>query len=218
MMGAGADNLAIVAWIDLGISGPLLLFMRMAAALGGLIAGWFLSGPIVRLLVRVAFHKPVPPNVLYGCKIGGAMLTALLIFWYLPLGTGGGGGGSGNGAGNGGPGDGKGSGPGNGDAAKKGGDDKSLGNGKRGTIAIEVIGGDRYKDDVRYYLLDRKEPAVSLSEVEAAFKDKRGRLQVVIVLTKDSVGERHGAVSRLQNLALKYDQFTLVKTEMPKSK
>lgn len=214
MMG---DDLTILAFIDIGLSGPLYLFMRLAAALGGLVAGWFLSGPISRLLYRIIARKPIPSDVLAWCKVGGAALSAFLIFYFLPLGSGGGG--HGHGPGNGGAGEGKGSGTGHGDATKKGdGGDKGNGDAKRDTIAIELLGGDSYKDDQRYYLLDRKPPAVSLKEVDQLFQDKRGKLQVLIVLTRDSVGERHGAVTRLQNLARKYGQFTLVKTEMSENK
>jgi len=55
---------------------------------------------------------------------------------------------------------------------------------------------------------------VPLEDVEKLFKDKPGRYQVTILLTKDSVGERHGAVMRLQERARKHGQFTLLKSEM----
>lgn len=206
----------LLAWFDLGLSSTLQIFLRGAAAVGGLVIGWFVTGPIISLLFRATFRKPTPSSLYYSCKAAGACLTAYLLFVFLPIGSGGGG--SGFGLGPGGPGDGKGSGPGSGDSKKKTGNGNTQGDTKRQTMAIELLGGDRYKDDERFYLLDRKEPAVTLKEVDQLFQEKKGGLLVEIVLTRDSVGEKHGAVTRLQSLARKYDQFTLLKPEMADKK
>lgn len=206
-----AGDAFLLAWIDLGLSSTVQVFLRGVAALGGLFLGWFLTGPIVSVAFRAAFRKPTPSSLYYSCKAVGAVAIAYLVFIFLPLGPGGGG--FGFGPGNGGPGDGKGSGA-NGNAKKTDGDGPAKGSSKREPLAIELLGGDRYKDDDRFYLINRKEPAVTLKEVGQLFEEKKGSLLVEIVLTRDSVGEKHGAVTRLQKLARDYNQFTLVKPEM----
>ncbi len=215
MIDLGLDSF-LIGFIDLGLSAPLRVFLRGAAAVGGFIAGWFAAGPIVRLLVRAAFHKPVHPDLMPWCKLGGAALAAFLIFYYLPLGTDGGGG-PGVGPGTGGPGDGKGPAANSGDPGKKAGNGDSVGGAKgpehpqREILAVELLGGDRYKDDLRFYLLHRKEPAVTIEEVDKLFQEKKGRLLVEIVLRPDSVGEGTIAFNKLQNSAKKHEQFTRVK-------
>lgn len=206
-----------LAWIDLGLSDTLYTFVRLAAALGGLIVGWFVTGPIVRIVGRVATRKAVPSDIVSWSKVMGAMMTAALIYAFFPLG-GPGGGGLGKGGGSG---DGFGKGKNNGKGIGNGGGDKKDGGkdngGKREPLTIELLGGDNVKEH-RYYLLDRKPPAVAIEEIEKLFQDKRGHFQVTIVLTKDSVGERHNAVLRLQERARKHGQFTLIKTEMSDKK
>jgi hypothetical protein len=205
-----------LAWLDLGLSTNLQIFLRGAAAVGGLVIGWFVTGPIVSLLFRAAFRKPTPSSLYYSCKAGGAIAAAYVIFVFLPIGLGGGG--LGFGPGGGGPGDGKGSGGGSGKTKTKNGDGPAKGDAKGETIAIELLGGDRYKGDDRFYLIDGKEPAVTLKEVERLFQDNKGGLRVEIILTRDSVGEKHGAVTRLQSLANKYDQLHRLKPEMASDK
>src|SRR5438034_1102815 len=82
---------------------PFLLFVKIPAAVGGALLGYFASGPVIRLLYRTAFHRPVPGWLLpLGKLSGGAILGAVLFFL---VGLGGTGLGFGPGRGNG-PGDG----------------------------------------------------------------------------------------------------------------
>jgi hypothetical protein len=190
---------------------PLFAVLRGAAAVGGAVLGWFLAGPACRLLIRAAFHKRAPTIVVLPARCAGAAVLACLIFYFLPLGFGGGAGwGFGPGPG-GGPG-----GSGGATSSAKTNPDKASVSHESGTapkrevLNIELIGGERYKDDKKYYLLRREQPPVTLKEVETYFKDNEGRLEVYIILTRDSVGESHPAVRQLRNLADKYKMFTHV--------
>jgi hypothetical protein len=194
---------------EIDLQGPLFLVLRSAAAVGGAIVGWFLAGPVVRLLGRLAFHRPLPRSAMLFGRIAGAGLLACLIFYYLPLGFGGG---PGWGPGPGGmPGAGGGlathKSPGS-QAAPEKAPKKTAPKEtapQREILSIELLGGDRYKGDGRFYLLHRREPAVTLKDVEKYFQEHRGQLEVRIILTPESVGESHGAVERLRALADKYD-------------
>jgi hypothetical protein len=189
-------------WYD-----PAFTAMRGAAAVGGAVIGWFLAGPACRLLVRAAFHKPTPPLAIYPARIGGAVVLGCLIFYYLPLGFGGSGGwGLGPGPG---PGGGKGStGNASNGTAKNSATHQEDPSPRREVLEIELIGGGRYKGDGKFYLLHRKEPPVTIREVEDYFQENKGRLEVHIVLTSESVGQSHVAVQRLRNLADKYKMVT----------
>jgi len=188
---------------------PLFLVLRGAAAVGGGVFGWFLAGPACRLLVRAAFHQPVPAMVVLPARCAGAAALACLIFYYLPLGFGGG---AGWGFG---PGPGAGPGGGSGTSAKNDENKNPAANGndsspKREVLNVELIGGDRYKDDNKFYLLRREQPPITLKEVAKYFEENEGRLEVHIILTRDSVSESHPAVQQLRNLADKHKMFTRV--------
>jgi len=179
--------------------------LRVAAALGGALLGWFLSGPLVRILYRAARQKPAPNWLVGWSKLGGAALLAFLAYYFLPLG-GGGGLGWGPGAG-GGPG----LGPGDGSAKVEG--NTSTATDKQGkaskkdlALEIELLGGKNYQGDGRYYLLNRKEPALNLAEVEDYIQKNEERLEpsISVVLTPASVDESHAAVLRLNTLIEKY--------------
>src|SRR5207244_7010437 len=61
---------------------------RIAVAAGGALVGYFLSGPVLRALYRLAFQRPIPGWLLPLGKLGSAALIGLLIFFFLPLGGG----------------------------------------------------------------------------------------------------------------------------------
>jgi hypothetical protein len=205
---------------DLNLHEPVFLVLRCAAALGAAVVGWFLAGPLVRLLVKAAFHKSMSSGFLIWFRMGGAALAGILVF-HLIQGFGGGGG-SGFGLGTGGPGKG---GPPDKQAGDKAGTDKTDGDSTLPTevMPIELLGAgerykNRYKGDDHYYLLDRKDPGLSTKEIEKFFQEKKGKLVVEIILTPDSVSESSPAVRRLQRLADKYKLFHRLKKEGPDTK
>ena len=191
---------------DAGLSDYLVWTFKVIAALGGAVIGWFVGGPVMRLLVRGAFHRPAGSGTVFFGKICGAGIVGTLFFILVGLGgnfgfgPGGGGNGSGTRTGNG----------GNGTGEKKGNDSEE----KKGDITpklrsileIELLGGDRYKGDERFFLLHRKEPALTLKEVEKYFQEHRD-LEVHIVIRTSpemSVSENSPTVIRLRKLADKY--------------
>ena len=185
------------------ITAPVLLFIKIAAAAGGALVGYFVSGPIVRLLFRLAFQRPAPGWFVPLGRLGGAALLGALLFFLVSLGGGGwgwGGGGSGFGAG-----------PGTG---KAGSEQGKPGTGKsdkptREKLVIELLGGNRVAGDLRYYLLDSAQPAKTLAEVEALLKEKADKLEVHVGLTDESVAASHPAVARLRELLHRYQVPTV---------
>ena len=184
--------------------------LRVAAAIGAALVGWFVSGPILRLAYRGLARRPAPNWLMPWARLGGAALCGLLAYFFLPLG-GGGGLGWGPGAG-GGPG----IGPGTGLTKATPGDEgkqqsteaakatvKPLEN-----LEIELIGGKRYRGDGRYYLINRREPVVTLEEVEKYLRENAAHLAeyVTIVLAPTSVDAQHGAVLRLSTVIEKIDR------------
>src|SRR5689334_18126058 len=95
----------LLAAID--ITATVFWVVRLAAGFGGALVGWFVTGPVTRLLYRGAFQRPAPGWLVSWARLGGAALVGLLLFYFLPLG-----GGRGFGWG---PGAGSGPGPGRGD-------------------------------------------------------------------------------------------------------
>jgi hypothetical protein len=195
------------AFLDGGLADYLVWIFRIIAALGGAVIGYLLSGPVVRLLYRGAFHRPAPIGAVFTGKICGAGLLGCLFFFLVGLGgnfgfgPGGGGGGTGNGNG-----DGKGGATADKSGDKRTGDKKDGSSQKLRTILdIELLGGKRYKDDGRFFLLNRKEPPLTLKEVEQHFHENKGNLEVRIILTPQSVSEYTNTVKRLRMLADKYE-------------
>src|SRR5262249_62167112 len=78
--------------------GLLYDLMRLFFALAGAVIGWFVTPPLVRLLGRLAFHKPSPPLGPRPPPVPGARLVGVLVFPFFPFGRRGrGGGGPGGG-------------------------------------------------------------------------------------------------------------------------
>jgi hypothetical protein len=194
----------------------LWLAVRIFAALAGAFVGWLLSAAVVRLLVRLAFHRPTPRWVLLLCRIVGAVLIGLLVYYYLhPGGSGGWGlGGGGLGLGGGGSGPGK---SGTGVTATVRTATEKTTTEKIGTarstekttlpdtLRVEMLGGPRYKGEMRYYQLEGKEPAQTLEEVEEYLKKNKGRYRrVEIVLYPDSIASEHPEIARFRQLVERY--------------
>ncbi|GEM_PF-6173309 len=186
------------------MTAPIFLFVKIATAIGGALLGYILSGPAIRLLFRLAFHRPVPGWFLPLGRLGGAALLGALLFFLVSLG------GSGFGWGGAG-GSGTGLGPG---AGKTGGDKAKPGTGTsekatREKLVIELLGGNRVAGDQRYYLLKGQEPAKTLGEVEDLIKEKSDKFEVHVVLTDESVAASHPAVARLRELLQRYQVPTV---------
>jgi hypothetical protein len=211
-------------WAFFDAPAAFLMAVRIVVALIGVFIGWIIAAPLVRIFFRLAFQRPAPGWLQSGSKLAGSLLLGFLIFMFLPLGGGGGGGlGTGGGTGDG---TGKGSGKdsGNGSVVKNG--DKGQPDKKnsipspktRQPLEIEIIDVDRYKGDEHYYLLQRKEPAKTLAEVEEHIKDKKDKLEVHILMTTNSVSRRE-AQDPLEDLTKRYEIPSVAKmVDGPKKK
>jgi hypothetical protein len=202
----------LVAAID--VTATIFWVLRLAAGIGGALVAWFATGPVIRVLYRVALRRAAPGWMLPWARLGGAGLAGWLIFYFLPLGGGSGfgwGAGAGGGPGRG-PGDG--SAKANGQATKT--DKTSIAESPKRdleALEIELLGGKRFQGQDRYYLIQRKEPAVTFEDVKAYFMKHEDRLaqDVTIVLTPESVAEEHGAILRLKGIIEKYKRTWQVK-------
>lgn len=198
----------MLAAVLLGFNWQASLFwaIRAAVALVACVVGWFLAPVLTRFLYRLAFHRPLPGWGTFLSRLGGALVLGFLAFYYVPLG-GGAGWGWGPGGG-GGPGLGPGSGGGTNDGKGKGGkvaDDKKGLAKIPNSLEIELLGGERYKQDERYYLIERKPPAKTLDEVEDYLKNQKDvSVLFIVLLPEESVGSKHPAVGRLKTLAESY--------------
>lgn len=198
--------------------GSPLLIVRLIAAVGGFVVGYMFSGPFWRVFWRLVLRHPIQAGLLPWVKFCTGLVLAAALYSFVGFGGGGGwgwgrgGGGSGTG---GGAGDGKGVGKGTGspttgDPQKKS-DQPTAKTPGREILFVELLGGDRYAGDNKFYLLSRKSPAVDLADVDAAFKTRPDKIELHILYMPDSVGQRSGPADRLRELAGKY-QIPLVET------
>jgi len=196
--------------------GSPLLIVRLIAAVGGFVVGYVGTGPLWRAFWRIARRQPIPSGLLPWMKFcTGIVLAALL---YTLVGFGGTGWGWGRGGGGtgttGGTGVQKGTGKGDGSASgepKKQPDPPIGKNRDREILYVELLGGERYLGDGKYYLLNRKPPAVGLADIDAALKARPNKIELHILYLSDSVGQRSGPADRLRDLVGKY-QIPLVET------
>jgi hypothetical protein len=200
----------MIAFFDADLIREVFLFaVRFVAALGGFVVGYALTGPVVTLLARLIFHKPMPQWSMAWCKVIGGFLVALLVFWLLPVGGWGpGGGGKGSG---GGTGDGKGTGSGKVTATGSG---KYTTDGKggpvndSGVLVIELLGPETAdKESGKCYLINRQPPPADLQAVEVYLKQHRERITAmkILVVREQSVSHNDPLwVGRLQELAQQY--------------
>lgn len=205
---------------DFGLTENVLHVIRIIAAIGGAVVGWFAFDPLTRLVYRLIYRTPTPGAVLVTTKGCAAAVLATLIYVFIPLG---GGGGLGWGPG---PGGSPGKGPGQGgdkvvkDGPSKDGTanvkDKDKSDpikppSKLEQVQIEILGGKRFEDDGkdRFYLIERKKPAVALDDLDAYFKKHKGKIIVVAVLTKDTGIEQGVFGSPLDRLQKRADESNI---------
>ena len=189
------------SWLDLGQEG-LFFIIRIIATIGGAVVGWFAGDLSTRGIYFLWYRASAPGILVFSVKVVVAILLALVIYFFVPLG----GGGLGNGPGVGGApskGDGKGDGKGDKnaitDSARK--DDKATDKDSKTPkvdpekkplrqLVIEVLGGDRLPDDgrERYYLIAKAAEPLSITEVKDYFKKSEGTFDTVwIVHTEHTV-------------------------------
>ena len=184
------------------MTAALFLFVKTAAAIGGALIGYLVSSPVVRLLYRLAFGRPVPGWFLPLGRLAGAALLGALLFFLVSLG--------GSGFGWGGPGGlGIGLGPGTGKTGDGRGTPSAGAKATREKLVIELLGGNQVGAEQRYYLLKDQEPAKTLGEVEELIKVKADKIEAHIVLTDESVATSHPALARLHELLQRYQVPTV---------
>ena len=201
--------------LDFGLSETVLFLVRIIATVGGAVVGWFVCDPLTRIVYRASAAKPTPGGLLLGTKMGGAATLALLIYFFLPLGSGGGGGfGFGPGAG-GLPG----KGPGDGsdkvaskdnaktDKANKDTKDQSTDDAKtpqkRERVEIELIASDRNEPT---YLIKGATDPIGINGLREYFEKNHGKIIVIPVLTERSPGLQrpNDALVRLKQLGREF--------------
>lgn len=206
---------------DLGLSDTLLHLVKIIAAVGGAVVGWFVCDPLTRIGYRLSFKGPTPGSLLLLCKFTGAAALSIAAYILVSIG---GGGGFGFGPGPGGlPGKGPGQGgdkgmPSNGVKDAKPGAKDKVDAGKKNAatiepIEIEIISIKRRADidNERFYLLKRAEPALTAAELEDYFKKNHARIEVTPVRTHESIGDmdEDNPLRRLIALTEKYKVKTL---------
>jgi hypothetical protein len=185
------------------MTGALFIMIRAVAAIIGAFIGWVLGGPLTRLAYRLTVRRPAPGWLPPLGRFAGALVVATLVFLFLPLGGGSGWGwGSGWGTG---AGEGTGEGKGKGKGKIEGEGDGKTETATRTQLEIELLGGANVAEG-RYYLVRRKPPAKTLTEVEAEIKDQADKLEVHLVFreTDDNLATRHPAAGRLRRLLADY--------------
>lgn len=187
--------------------------VKLFAVAGGVALGALLGGVLVQLLVRLAARRPAPRRVVGLFRVLGAALLGMAVYMFV-FGTGGGGlGGSGWGFGGGGTGTGVGTG-----STAPAGSTQPIGVGTRpatspatqperaAVLAIEMLGGKRYKGGERFYLVETVKEPVAFADVRKAIEERaQGKPPLqgieIIIREEDSVSERDPAVEKLKELA-----------------
>src|SRR5437660_7828122 len=209
------------SFFDLGLTESLLHIVKIIAAVGGAVVGWFVCDPLTRVAYRLSFKGATPASVLLLSKFTGAAALSIAAYFLVSFGSGGLGFGPG-------PGGLPGKGPG------QGGDKGLIANsdGKNGKsptkdkvdpvkknpyamepIEIEIINNKRLDDidNERFFLLQRAEPPLTSGQLEDYFKKNHAKIEVTPVLVAASIGEmdEDNPLSRLIALAKKYNVKTL---------
>jgi hypothetical protein len=196
--------------LDLG-----MLILKGLAVAGGAAVGGLGSGLLFRLLVRLSLHRTVPQKALLLVRALGAAALGLAV-WMWVFSTGGSGPGLGGllGSGAGGqstetraqPGPSTEPTPKHQAATPKGSIPESRQVLAPDTMRIEILGGERVKQE-RFYLLEGEKEPRTLSEVRKAIlarredRDKPPLVGIVIMIYGSSVARDHPAVRNLQKWA-----------------
>jgi hypothetical protein len=203
---------------DFNLLETALHAVRFVAGVGGAFVGWFLADPLARLVHRLISLKPIAPKLIFPCKVLGAGLLGMFVYFFIHLGGGGGlGWGPGGGAG-------FGKGPGTGGTGETKGETKIAKNDAdnrkdltkkavlREPLEIEIISAKKYQKDERFYLLKRAPPALTLDEVKTYFDNNHTKIELHILQTEDSVGTQVGALDKLRETANVHRIPTLERT------
>jgi hypothetical protein len=191
-------------------------WLKFVAVAGGVVFGWLVAGPLVRLLVRLAFHRDTPRLVVSLSRLGGAALVGFIVY-LLPIGLGGSGWGLGGGDG---PGSGKGKGAGEvrtADRDRKAPADQRDRTSREKTppeaprpdvLSVRILGGEAVKED-RYYevKVNGKDTPLTVEGVRKILaEDKAKRIKrVEIIIDPDSVPETSPVVTELEKLAREHN-------------
>jgi hypothetical protein len=214
-----ALSTCLASFLDGGISQVLSVAVKFLAVAAGVVVGWFVGAAIVRLLVRLAFHRDTPRTAQTLGRVGGAFLVGWLVY-LIPLGLGGSGGFGWGGDGS-----------GNGKGRDKGGlghentsDDQkeSKADSKKDQepqsasdlLVIHVLGGAAVKGD-RFYEVKTDGKPVAMTEKgiqNYMVKHKKQISTVEILLDNESADETTLAVTGLVSLCKEYiDSVRVVK-------
>jgi hypothetical protein len=203
-MTLGSAVLPMLGLLDIGLE-----LMKCLAVAGGGAVGAVGSGLLLRLIVRLALHRPVSRPVLRFTQALGAVVLGMAV-WYWVYGPGGSGfGGSGWGLGTGGSGT---------ETAKSADEGKQktetaavkkeepATSAVQDTLRIEMLGGGRVKAG-RFYLCEGDRQPKTLSELQQTIrargqdKDQPVLKRLEIVIYEDSVAKDHPAVRDLEKWA-----------------
>lgn len=196
--------------VNLGIPDIGLILLKWLAVIGGAALGGLLCGLIVQLLGRALFHRALPKPALKVIRLLGGLALGLLV-WLWVFGEGGMGGMGGSG--------------GYWPFGAKGGSGIATiveattkqktsatapSSARPDFLRVEMLGGDRYKGDERFYLIEGEKTPRTLSELTEALqalRDKKPNLKKleIVIYDKGSVAEGHEAVRALQQRARDLD-------------
>src|SRR5262249_35470712 len=93
-----APGILTIALFDSGITHFVYDAIKVLAVAAGAFVGWLAGPSLVRILVRLAFHRDTPRPVQTVSRFGGAILAGFLVYFLVKIGPGWG---SGTGDGNG---------------------------------------------------------------------------------------------------------------------
>lgn len=201
----------MLGMLDLGMQ-----ILKGLAVAGGAAVGGLGSGLLFRLLVRFTLQRPVPQKVLLPIRLLGAVALGLAV-WMWVSSTGGLGPGLGGVLGSGSNG-----GPSTETKREAGPTPESTAErtspapkppapesqpaSNQDTLRVEILGGDRVKQE-RFYLLEGEKEPRTLAEVRKAIQTRRQERDkpplrgIVILIYGSSVARDHPAVKNLQKWA-----------------
>jgi hypothetical protein len=201
---------AFAAWpvvlSDMGLTDWFYQAVKILAVAGGVIVGWLIAPVVVRVLVRLAFHRQTPPTVQTVSRFGGAVLLGFLVY-LIPLGPGSGGfgwGGGGNGTGKG---EGVSSKDGKGKprSAKKEIKPDTKRKPSPDVFTIRVLGGKAVDGDRFYQIkVDGKDKAVNDVELRKVLERERKRLRRIRIERTDESTDDRRVLNDLVELCKEY--------------